>query len=78
MKKLLCAAGLVLLLLAPACGKSDQPAEPAQAPPGVTNPYETQMQVLNKAKDLANTAKARIAAEQEREKALEEASGLGQ
>ncbi|MEW5736304.1 MAG: hypothetical protein AB1921_15770 [Thermodesulfobacteriota bacterium] len=71
---LLLAAGMLL----PACGNSQKPGEPAQAPPGVTNPYETQMKVLNKAKDTAAMARERIAAEQQRENSLEETTGEGQ
>lgn len=69
---ILLAAGL---LFCPACGKSDKPQEPAKAPAGVTNPYETQMQALDKAKSTAAMARERVAAEQEREKALDEATG---
>lgn len=72
MKKLLCMIGILFFLLLPACGK-DEPAEPAKAPEGVTNPYETQIQVMNRAKDVAAQAKARIAAEAERERALDQA-----
>ncbi len=75
---LILCAGLLALGLS-ACGKSGEkkpeaaaPAAESAAPPGVANPYATQLKVMGQAKDLKAESGKRVADEKSRESALDQ------
>ena len=74
---LILCAGLLALGLS-ACGKKEEkkpeaaPAAENAAPPGVANPYATQLKVMGQAKDLKAESGKRVADEKSRESALDQ------